>query len=87
MGEKRLIANNNFVIESAIESKKIAFTVYRDLKIFCWSNTFISSDGTIMYNYNIESMNKKMALAESNFINATRYLEELLNTNRERTEE
>ena len=68
MGEKRLIANNNFVIESAIES-------------------FISSDGTIMYNYNIESMNKKMALAESNFINATRYLEELLNTNKERTEE
>ena len=87
MGEKRLIANNNFVIKSAIESKKIAFNEYRDLKIFCWNNTSISSDGSIVYSYNIEVMNKKMAVAESNFINATRYLEELLNTNKERTEE
>lgn len=75
---KKLSLNTDFVIKSAIQQKQNAFSRYRDIQIKCLQNTHITDDGTIIHVYDVAEMNRKLAEAEHDFINASKYLEDLL---------
>ena len=83
---KKLSAPNaDFIIKSAIQQKQDAFGRYRDIQIKCLQNTHIKDDGNIIYVYDVAEMNRKLAEAEHDFINASKYLEELLKDKENKT--
>ena len=78
--KKTTTPNNEYIIKSAVVQKQNAFSKYRDIQIKCLQNTHISDDGSILHIYDVAEMNKKLAEAEHDFINASKYLEELLSS-------
>ena len=70
--------NKEEYIKFAVEVKKNAFDKYKEIQLYCLNNTSISPEGNIIYDYDAEETNKKLASAERNFINASNYLVDLL---------